>query len=108
MHSLRREESRFLLSESTASTHIFRPLKALYSPALQCWSMVGTGRYVYFYSNDVGGCGERFILPMLFYTKLNDRPVRCEDTKGLSRQACNCRLLLLFVNYIVCRSFNCL
>lgn len=44
---------RVLLNETTAVPLIFSMLKTLYFPTLQCWNMVGVGRYVYFQFSDI-------------------------------------------------------
>lgn len=47
--------------------------------------MVGVGRYVYLHLNDVGGCGESFVLPNTNETELlkpNYWPMTCKETKA--------------------------
>lgn len=45
-HCLKKKNCKVLLNETTALPLIFSILKTLYFPTLQCWNMVGVGRYV--------------------------------------------------------------
>ena len=51
-HCLKKKNCRILLNETTAVLLIFSILRTLCFSTLQCWNMVGVGRYVYFQFSD--------------------------------------------------------
>lgn len=95
-HTLRRENTNRFPSKWINSfyRHI-QDLGSIYSPTLQCWNLVGVGRYVYFYLND--WCLRLWGKVYPPYIILNEMELLTYDAQRykyfVNLYTCNCKII---------------